>query len=133
LCGALDALAKELHQNNNDASIADQKEYDAWLIYNSETDGYAYILKTEGGDGRNSPPLRYSDIPAGFVAVGIWHSHANYDPSCKYNNEFSPKDLSRAAIKGWTEYVSTPDGSLQRRNKDGTVDYVIFNEAWYPY
>ncbi|HVB03571.1 MAG TPA: DUF4329 domain-containing protein [Chitinophagaceae bacterium] len=114
--------ANDFGKTNNDNSIIDQKEY-ASSIYIVNVNGktyYTYTVPWIGTTDMSKP----SPAPKDKTTFSSVHSHANYDP--KYDNKnFSPQDKNKAKEDQQTDYVTTPDDSLNKYNPKSDKQVVI--------
>ena len=105
------AAARDFGKTYNDNSIVGKREFGSTIFKTKDFEGNTYFTYTKPNEG-NTASVRVSGTFEG-EKVGTIHAHGNYDP--KYdNNNFSPTDKSNADLRGVPNYVTTPNGSLQK-------------------
>lgn len=105
------AAARDFGKTYNDNSIVGKREFGSTIIKTKDFEGNTYFTYTKPNEGDNAS-VRVSGTFEG-EKVGTIHAHGNYDPQYD-NNNFSPTDKSNADSRGVPNYVTTPNGSLQK-------------------
>lgn len=95
----------------NDNSIVGKREFGSTIIKTKDFEGNTYFTYTKPNEG-NTASVRVTGTFEG-EKVGTIHAHGSYDPQYD-NNNFSPTDKSNADLRGVPNYVTTPNGSLQK-------------------
>ena len=115
---------KNYAQQYNGKSIINGVEYGANVYKKIAADGktyFAYDSPTKGtAAGVKIQPLEVKDAER----VATIHSHGEYLKEYK-NNECSPQDKVNSEKRGIDNYVTTPNGSLQKYNEDKKTITVI--------
>ena len=106
-----DDAARDFGRTYNDNSIAAKTEFGSTIIKTTDFFGKTYFTYTKPNQG-DIASVRVSGTFEG-KRVGTVHAHGNYDPNYD-NNNFSPTDKSNTDIRGVPNYVTTPNGSLQK-------------------
>lgn len=108
----VDDAAKDFAKAYNDNSIVNKVEYAATIYEVKNDDGttsYSYSEPSKGSTASST------NSGSGITRTDVAHihTHGNYDP--KYdNNNFSQTDKDNAKDNGFPNFVSTPNGSLQK-------------------
>ena len=108
---SINAAALDFGKTYNDNSIVAKKEFGSTIFKTKDFEGNAYYTYTKPNEG-DIASVRVSGTFEGEKVATI-HAHGNYD--VRYdNNNFSTTDKSNADYRGVSNFVTTPNGSLQK-------------------